>query len=221
MEIDNEAGVPGPFSCPHCGVAGEVHWYKDAYVRYQALNPSGDTVPVDGATLTVIRYDDNELVCGGCDRRIEFEGRDVQIVPPTFRLDREALERGFAATRGSGEAPLSLLPGGDLESFGEFAEGVARAAVHDWQAIRGPEFASVRLQPLFPQGEQLLPIVVWGERTDLVLAGPAVSRDVLVSRHGRGLATACVDTAAVVCGFAVDAANEILGHSEAVVEFTD
>lgn len=218
---DNPAGgdLPAPFSCPHCGVAGEVHWFKDAYIRYRALDSLGDAVPVDGSTALVIRYDDNKLVCESCGREIDLEDRDVEIVHPVFRLDPDALEHGFAADRKSTEAPLSLLPGGDLESFGEFTEAVIGHAQHRWSAIHCPEGVSVRLQPLFPRGEQLLPLLIWNDRPDLVLAGPPVTRDVLSSRLGRGLATASVESAVILCGFAVDAANEILRHPEAAVAF--
>src|SRR5215218_3119902 len=132
------------FTCPHCGVAGEVHWFKDAAVRYRALSRSDDAISIDGSTLLVIRYDDNKLVCERCGEEIEIEGRDIRIVPPVFHLDPDALERGFAADRKPVEAPMSLLPGGDLESFGEFSESVIAAAQHSWSAIRGPEGAALR-----------------------------------------------------------------------------
>jgi hypothetical protein len=219
--IDNASEGNGPslIACPHCKVVGEVHWLKEAALRYKALGLSEDAVSIDGSTLLIIRYDDNRLICEHCGREIEIEGREVETVTPGFQLDADAVQRGFAADRNRTEVPLAVLAGGGLESFGEFARSVVAAAQHDWLAISGPEGATVQLQPLFPNGEQLLPMVTWKDQPALHLAGPTGSRDALVSAIDRGLATACADTAAILCGFAVDAANEILGHPQAVAHF--
>jgi len=222
MNDKHSAGdVPSTVACPHCGEVGEVHWLKDAALRYKALSLSEEAVTIDDSTLLIIRYDDGRLICEHCGEEIEREGREVESVIPAFRLDVDALQQGFAADRKRPQAPLAVLPGGDLESFGEFARWVVAAAQNDWSAVVGPEGVTLQLQPLFPHGAQLLPMVTWKDQPDLHLAGPTASRDALVSAIDRGLATACADAAAILCGFAVDAANEILGHPQAVAHFSE
>jgi hypothetical protein len=223
---ENIADSPGrpetkPMICPHCG-AEVVHYYKDAHVRYHALEPTGDSVPLDGSTALVIGYEKgDELTCERCKKTIELEGRDIRIVVPRFRLERDALQRGFDAEYGAGrDFPLAALPGGDLESFGEFAEQVVSKAMHEWDAISSPVDCAVRLLALFPFADRLLPVIQVRDR-DWQLAGAPVSRDDLVARAGVGLARGCAQTAAVLSGFAVDAANEVLVADEAVVEFAD
>lgn len=221
---DNTADRPGrprAMICPHCG-AEDVRYYKDAHVRYDALEPTEDSVPLDASTALVIGYEKgDELTCERCKRTIDLEGREVHTVPPRFRLDREALQRGFDAEYRAGrDFPLAMLPGGDHASFGEFAERVVSKAMHEWDAISAPAACSVRLLPLFPFAVRLLPLVqvrahAWQ------LAGTPVSRDDLVKHAGIGLATGCAQTAVVLTGFAVDAANAILAANEAVVEFAD
>jgi Zn finger protein HypA/HybF involved in hydrogenase expression len=222
--MDDSAGgaaSPSAFACPHCG-AEEVRWYQDACVRYDVLNVEDGLVLVDGATLTVIRYEKGEFACGNCQRRVHLDESDLQFKRPTLELNREALDRGFVASRGDRSAArLSLLPGGVFESFGEFAEGVVSAARYDWGAITGPGSTSVRLQPLFPYGEQILPIVTVGEAESASFAGKAVSRKDLGESHGHGLMVGDLTAAAVLCGFAVDAANEVLERPEVVAEITE
>ncbi|MGN6274656.1 MAG: hypothetical protein ACTHNP_01850 [Solirubrobacterales bacterium] len=222
--MDDSAGgadSPPVFACPHCG-AEEVRWYQDACVRYDVLSEEDGRVLVDAATLAVIRYEKGEFACGRCQRRVHLEDSDLIFKWPTFELDREALDRGFVASRGDRSAArLSLLPGGVFESFGEFAGWVVSAARHDWEAINGPSSISVRLQPLFPYGEMILPIVTIGEVDPVALSGKAVSRKDLAESHSHGLMVGDVTAAAVLCGFAVDAANEVLERPEAVAEFTE
>lgn len=213
--------VPSTVACPRCGEVGEVHWLKDAALRYTVLSLSEDAVSIDDSTLLIVRYDDARLVCEHCGEEIESASREVESVAPGFRFDADALHRGFAASRKRPEAPLAALPGGDLESFGEFARWVVAAAQHDWSAVVGPEGSTLQLQPLFPHGDQLLPMITWEDHPDLRLAGPTVNRDALVSASDRGLATACAETAAILCGSAVDAANEVLKHPQAVAHFSE
>jgi hypothetical protein len=178
-----------------------------------------NAVTVDASTVTVIRYETNDIVCGKCGKYIDPRGREVELIVPEFNFDRAALQRGFDETFGSGRAePLAALPGGDLQSFGEFSERIVHAA-HDWGAIGAPLPCSVRLIPLFPFGDRLLPLLQIGEQKRS-LAGPPISRDELVKRAEVGLATDSLETADVLCGFAVGAANELLGNPEALVEFT-
>jgi hypothetical protein len=215
------ASSPSVYACPHCG-AEEVRWYQDACVRYDVLSVEDGTVLVDAATLTVIRYEKGEFACGNCQRRVHLDDGNLQFERPTFELDREALDRGFLASRGDRSAArLSLLPGGVFESFGEFAEAVVSAARYDWGAIRGPSSISVRLQPLFPYGEQILPLVNVGEADSAGFAGKAVPRKALGESHDHGLMVGDLTAAAVLCGFAVDAANEVLERPEVVAELTD
>lgn len=219
--MDDSAGAaasPSAFACPHCG-AEEVRWHQDACVRYDVLSVEDGMVLVDAATLTVIRYEKGEFACGNCQRRVHLDESGLRFKRPTFELNREALDRGFAASCGDRSAArLSLLPGGVFESFGEFAEWVVSAARYDWKAITGPGSTSVRLQPLFPYGEQILPIVTVGEAES---AGKAVSRKDLGEGHGHGLMVGDLTAAAVLCGFAVDAANEVLERPEVVAEITE
>lgn len=212
------ASPPSAFACPHCG-AEEVRWYQDACVRYDLLNLEDRAVLLDAGTLTVIRYEKGEFACGNCQRRVHLDEDNIRIKTPTLQLDQEALERGFAGSRGDrSDARLSLLPGGVFESFGEFAEAIVAAARHDWGAISGPESVSVRLHPLFPYGEKILPIVIVGRAESLTFAGEAVSRKDLAESHGHGLMVGDVTAAAVLCGFAVDAANEVLERPEVLAE---
>lgn len=217
----DKPGRPGAMTCPHCG-AEAVRYYKDAHVRYDALEPTEDSIPLDASTALMIGYEKgDELNCERCKRTIDLEGREVHTLAPRFHFDREALQRGFDAEyRASRGFPLAMLPGGDLASFGEFAERVVSKAMHEWDAISAPAACSVRLLPLFPFADRLLPLVQVRERA-WQLAGAPVSRDDLVKRAGIGLATGCAQTAVVLTGFAVDAANEILAANKAVVEFAD
>jgi hypothetical protein len=177
-------------------------------------------VTVDASTVMVIQYETNNIVCDECGKYIDPRGREVEVLVPEFHFDRAALQRGFDETFGSGRAePLAALPGGDLQSFGEFSERVVALAANDWSAIASPEPCSVRLISLFPFGDRLLPILQIGERRES-LAGAPISRDELVKRADIGLATDSLETADVLCGFAVDAANELLRNPEALVEFT-
>lgn len=222
--MDDSAGrgtSPSVFACPHCG-AEEVRWYQDACVRYDVLSVEGGAVLVDAGTLTVIRYEKGEFACGNCQRRVHLDDGNLRFKRPTFEFDREALDRGFLASRGDrSSARLSLLPGGVFESFGEFAETVVSAASTDWGAISGPNSVSVRLQPLFPYGELILPIVTVGGTELVTFAGKAISRKDLGESHSHALMVGDVTAAAVLCGFAVDAANEVLERPEAFTELTE
>lgn len=187
----NTAGSPGrpetkPMICPHCE-AEAVRYYKDSHVRYDALEPTEDSVPLAGSTALVIGYEKgDELTCERCEKTIDLEGRDIQIVAPRFDLDLDALQRGFEAEYGVGrDFPLAALPGGDLESFGEFAERVVFKAMHEWDAISAPVACSVRLLALFPFADRLLPAVQVRDRAWQLTGAPA-SRDDLVTRAGVG-----------------------------------
>jgi hypothetical protein len=221
MTREREDADGEPMSCPHCG-ADCVNHYRDAYVRHRVFARRGETLVLDGSDRTVLQYEKGtEVVCDECGRHLDFGRNEVEFVFPCFGLDPDALRRGFEDAYGTDQAdPLAALPGGEIESFGEFAEGVVSRALHEWGAISAPAAASVRLVPLFPFGERLCPMVHVIEREE-ELAGVAISRTELENLCGIGLAARSLESAIVLCGCAVDAANEILRRPTTLVEFEE
>ncbi len=208
-------------TCPYCG-ATDVNHYRDAYVRHRVLEQKDDTLILDAGDRTVLQYEKGtEVVCDECGKHLDLGRNEVEFAFPSFGLDPEALRRGFEDAYGVDRAdPLAALPGGEIESFGEFAQGVVACALHDWGAISAPRVVTVRLVPLFPFGEQLCPIMHVDGRED-ELAGTTISRTELENLCGIGLATRSLESAIVLCGCAVDAANELLRQPATLVEFEE
>jgi hypothetical protein len=221
MSKPHEAGEAPAVTCPHCG-GPDVHHYKDARLRRRVVKLRDDFVVLDGSVPTVFQRETAELACDECGRRIEpFGAQALAVDSAVFAFDGDLLLRNFVAARGKDHSqPLAKLPGGDVKSFGEFCSEVVALALGEWEAIIAPRGCGLRLLPLFPFGEELLPLVkVPGSEVEL--AGRPISRVEVENATEVGLAVETVDAAGAICLFAMDAANEILSEPFATVEPED
>jgi DNA-directed RNA polymerase subunit RPC12/RpoP len=205
-------------NCPHCGSQTLYH-YRDAFVRHDVHEIRSDRIVLEGASRTVLQYDDEDVRCPNCDKRIDVPAVRTEFTSPRLKLDPEAVRAGFASTYGAGDpSPLAALPGGGGESFGEFAEAVVLIAAAEWKGITGPEWISVRLMPVFPYGQRLCPLLQVAGREEMI-AAPTIDRSDLELSDEVRLGQRSATTALVLCGCAVDAANESLSKPSLFAEF--
>jgi hypothetical protein len=217
MKTDS-AGTDLPPVCPSCG-GGQLTYLTGAEVRRRVASIGDDEIRIDAFTPAVAEIGGGRVVCDDCAEVIELDGRGVERMAPTLAYSDEALARGFASVYGEGSAAgLAKLPGGDIESLGEFVEEVVRRAVFDWSAIIPPVDCSIRLVALFPYADIMLPLVTVAGRRDGI-AGRPMRRGEMENALGIGLGTRSIQTARAVCAFAVESANEVLEIPMPSMEF--
>lgn len=205
-------------NCPHCGFQTLYH-YRDAFVRHDVHEIRSDCIVLEGASRTVLQYDDEDVRCSNCEERVDMAVVGTEFTCPRLTLDPDAVRAGFASTYGTGDpSPLAALPGGDGESFGEFAEAVVPLAAAEWEGVTGPEWISVRLMPVFPYGQRLCPLLQVAGREEAI-AAPTIDRSDLELSDEVRLGERSATTAVVLCGCAVDAANEVLSKPSLFAEF--